>query len=247
MANKKRLEKKQAIALKWLHSLRVMIALLQKHRGQSTAFLTGDQSAQASIDNLQVKINGSCNDINGLEEAEDSPQWREILSRWNQVRTQYRQSSVQENIFEQSVLVKQLIHLLEDYTEDNGLLRVSGLEEFAKGATLRKLLSVIEYMGQARAYGMIIIVSQKCDSVERIKIHYLHDKIESIYSDLTQQLPIISQSRDKVTKYVNCLGGEILNVPPTLSKAEYFEMGTQAIEALYTHFDEIITVFNDNK
>ena len=238
---KQLIKQKQITGIHSLKLLRVLLAGIQKHRGQTMAYIKGEKDALPIIEGLQRRVNL---DIQAVEQAgawfKSNEQWLSLTQHWYRLEENYSQLTVEDNLEQHGKLIKNILYLIEEMAEEHFLLRVEQFKRYGCDSLWKDLLTTAEYMGQARALGVGIVASGECSSVERIRIHYLHDKIKASIARLADKMPTVWQANPTVTRLIQCLAEDLTNNPKALSSTEYFELATKAIDSLYEQFDKAL-------
>ena len=237
---KEKLVEKQSIGLEWLKALRLILANVQKHRGQSTAFLRGDPEAKDIAKIIQIEIDFQIEKTKKISGANDNERWILINEHWRRLEKNYASLSVANNLEQHGKLIKSILFLVEDLAEENQLLRLEAFGSCGRDAVWKDLLSTAEYMGQARACGVGVIASGECGSVERIRINYLHEKIKSTTNNLFVDIPQLEASKKPIDRFVSFLETDVFQTPPVVTPKIYFDIATRAIDSLYDQFDAIV-------
>ena len=97
------------------------------------------------------------------------------------------------------------------------------------------LLSVAEYLGQARALGMGVSVRGECSAVMRIQLNFLHVKISSC---IDGQWPV--KLRRDIEALLNVIHASFILGGKSITPTDYFSLATCCIDQLLMQFDQEI-------
>lgn len=103
-----------------------------------------------------------------------------------------------------------------------------------------KLLNVIEYLGQTRAIGTNVTSSGKCESVTKIRLSYLSQKLNESVCNLENQDIKFKHHSGLIPPILQCVQERLLPAQNLMSTQEWFSLCTGSIDTLYQHFDETI-------
>ena len=222
-----------------LKSLRIFLSDLQKHRGLTTGVIQGDLSKLAAVGNLEAKISKEIKTVTAIDAwIQESPEWLDIREHWSRVVSGYSELTVERNLQQHGSLIRNVLYLIAEMAEEHELLRVASLNASGYDFLWKGLLNAAEYMGQARALGMSITTSNQCGSVDRIRLHYLSEKIADAAQDLSRVLKVQGSRNRDVNRLLDCMERQLDVSPITLSPSEYFDLATSAIDSVYAVFDE---------
>lgn len=233
---------KQAVGLQWLHSMRLLLANIQKHRGLSTGYLKGDHGLQDKIDVLQTTITQNFQEIESVDTwLSDNESWQSIREHWQRLQLRYTELEVENNLTQHGKIIRNTLYLIEEMAEAHCLLRISNIDLYGYDFIWKDLLQAVEYMGQARALGTGVAASGSCDSVERIRLNYLKEKINAATASLWKKMPYCPDSKRTVEFLLLSLDTDILQHRTTIAANDYFDLATQAIESLYGEYDKTVS------
>lgn len=233
----------QQRGLRSLEALRTLLDLLQQHRGLSTGYLNGSRTLLSQVNQLQARIaetRGRIITVHGRIEGDE--RWLALSEHWSKLSTTFKTLSTADNLRQHNQLIQNLLYLIDDIAQETDLL----LLKTAGGQPLmlawRELLVAAECVGQARAVGTGALAAGQCDTVTRIRLNYLYQKIEHTCSLAWTALPPSDQQKARVEDLLNCVQEEILtHSRPTLEVSAYFQTASDAVASLYEQFDALVT------
>lgn len=235
--------------------LRKLVQDIQLHRGMASIVLNGDVSFTPR---LKVKQSEITHELRGLTdrltENHDlvvGEPWSVIQSGWAQLQSQVFQMSVPESFEAHSALVLRVVHLMADVAErshsDLGTPVARPLSEML----WRRLPELAEDLGKARAIGSGIAAARKVAGVDRIRLHFLVNRIRAgleimhraVEQDQAKQLGVeahqlIHRVDAAVQRLLEMIEHDLIAVSkPELAAATYFGAATDALEVVYRLFD----------
>lgn len=225
-----------------LKLLRLLLADFQRHRGLSTALLSGDTSLEADLRNTQQRLETSIQQVVTLNTSHDT-QWQNLISQWQHIR-QSRSTTVAINLSNHHQLILHTTYLIEDIADELDL-RDNTLKLDYLHCIWQEVVQTAEWAGQARALGTSI-AAEKCSSAaQRVRLRFLHSRIKQLslkaFTVLEEHQADhlnLQQSRQTVNALLLCLEEELLNCEhPQIEAKRYFEQATMAINDLLGMID----------
>jgi len=228
---KKREEKLFRTGISYLKNLRTLLTHIQQHRGLTNGFLSGNLSAEAEIQHLETLIKKEIGDVRAIDDwINQNSKWESILDHWARLNANFKITDAESNLKQHNLLIANLLYLIDDlaYAHHLGKLGLVG----ATDTDWRNLLSIAEFVGQARALGMGAVSKGYCSSVLRIQLNHLRVKIEA---SIGQSWPEAAQ-RD-FHHLLKVIAQEVILDQPSISPADYFRLATVCIEHVLREFD----------
>ncbi|MDX1490824.1 MAG: nitrate- and nitrite sensing domain-containing protein [Pseudohongiellaceae bacterium] len=235
----------QTLGLSWLHSLRIMLAKVQQHRGLSGAYLTGKEEVLPQLRVLQSAINAEVADIpHAGQWMRDNERWVAICEHWSRLEKNFENNTAANNFTQHNRLIENLLCMIDDMAQAHELLALKSKDGRPLYVAWRDLLLASECVGQARALGTTIISVGVCDTVSKIRLKYLVQKIESSTATAWAQIPATAENVDKLQTLLRCIDKELMSTTQVnIGVTEYFAMATDAIDSLFNQYDAIISEF----
>lgn len=229
---------RQSLGLQWLKDLREFLAKIQKHRGLSAGFLNGEQSLMNEIQILQRSI---AQDVVKIEAKgqwmKGSERWRNITDHWGRLSIKFSSYEPSHNLSQHHQMIQNTLYLIEDMADEHSLIRLQGEGKKNVEFLWRDLLQTIEYMGQARAIGTGVAAAGICGSVDRIKLNYLHKKIENGAALISEELLHDADVNAHVFVLLDYIDTKILSAKCDVSPSDYFSTATKSLDYLYEQYD----------
>lgn len=229
--------------------LKSLITLLQKHRGMCASYLQGDQKSLEVIKSLLIKITPMVEQLNTASMLNQHQRWLGFIDHWHRLKDHAIKLSVGESFEQHTNLVANLLYLLEDVAEQQGLDK-STFEHIPHISMLwRELPFTAEYIGQSRALGMAVTTAGLATQVDKVKLGYLETKISQLAKDVFQQIQesgavkseqqqFIKLASEACRKFTLIIQTELLcatdvTIPPN----DYFAAATQSMDAIHRLLD----------
>ncbi len=233
---------RQAQGLRWLATLRALLSHIQKHRGLCSGYLNGEPRLLAEIETQQRQVSRDLNDIASVDiDIEDNPRWQGITQHWARLAGNFQTLSVENCLKQHNQLIKNILYLIDDLAQASDLLLLKNKSQKPLHVYWRELLAAAEYIGQARAIGTGVSAAAYCDSVSRIRLSYLCQKIEENTERLAKEIgPVRSQTGTAVKKLITCINEQLLQEKPNIDAGAYFAIATEAIDSLLEQFDRLV-------
>ncbi|BDX06216.1 nitrate- and nitrite sensing domain-containing protein [Planctobacterium marinum] len=220
-----------------LRAWRHLMWLFQQHRGKSTAFLNGDETTQKDLLGLEAKITEG---INSLKHAPSKNRnWQATIQLWQELSKHWQQKSVEDNFKLHNTLIKQLIFAIEDEISWMASFRSASKSSDFEQTTI-SLLNTIEFVGQTRAIGTSVTASRKCESITKIRLCYLSQKLQQTAESLQEKDVQSRQKKALITAIIQQVQERLLPAQNLMTTKAWFDLCTDSIDGLYTHFDKSI-------
>lgn len=219
--------------LKWLKNLRLLLSLIQQHRGLTMGHINGDDSLTNRITTIKQNINRKISQINAHQSWISHNQiWPGITDHWSRLANNYLTYDSQYNYTQHCNMVTNLLHLIEECAENHHLQELRCDEKQPANILWDKLLVNVENIGQARAVGTSIAAAKTSTSVERIKMNYLQNCIKKslLESEQTFDVSLINQ-------LIRSINQEVIIEKPSIEAEVFFDLATDGIDILLAQFD----------
>jgi hypothetical protein len=242
---KKSNKNRQLQGLLCLKSFRVLLALIQQHRGLTMGYLNGDKSLSIRISELKGQVNQQLLQIKKEQLVlENNLIWAGINDHWLRLSGNFSQYESDHNFRQHCNLIMNLQHLIEDSAEHHHLQELVCSNKQNANFLWTQLLNTAEHVGQARAVGTSIAAAKKSTSIQRIKLNYLQNFIneflanENLQNDSSAPRALLTAIKD-----------QILIDKPNIAAEEFFNIATSALDVIFGQFDyylkDLLTNLND--
>lgn len=233
-----RRKKKQAARLfsqgiEYIKLLRGLLTSIQQHRGLTTGYINGKINVKPDIDVLDVRIKRLFLDVERAGSwMLDNVKWSSLVDHWTRLASSYLQGDADQNFKQHNILIANLLYLIDDVADAHHLSKLSG---DAMDTDWRYLLSIAEYIGQARALGTGVAAKGDCSSVLRIQLNHLRNKIASSVDSSWPE-----KSRVDIHYLLNCIESQLIVDKPSIDARDYFNLASRCIEHVLEQFDRQI-------
>ena len=245
--NKKRLEK-QKFGLEKVTKLKALIVHTQQHRGMSSAYLNGDQSAKPKLIAMENAIRGIINILDDTDIEKLNSRWVSFTDHWSRLIVSTHKSPLY-SFKQHTVIIANLLYLLEDEAERSHLDSVYVPALPTIGLVWRELLSTAENVGQARAIGTGVATAKLCNNVDKIRLSFLVEQIEQTSQIILNQIQCLPDHSSEHNQLVNAAVEKTSNLIDVIKNelvyadeiqvvhTDYFNLASDTIKALNAIFD----------
>lgn len=242
------------LCIRQLVALRALLAGFQRHRGLSNGLYAGDRSLRADVAATRKQVERHIHETGTL--MPETAAWRPIVGQWQALtRDEAVDAAVDaaQNLNRHHRLIRHTLFLMEDIATRVDLQQ--GRAELAYlNCIWREVLQTAEWVGQARALGTGVAAARGSTAGQRVRLRFLHEKIERLSGHAFQVLESATVGQDgtvdfpraqcevTVRAFLRCveqdlLAGEQIRIEP---KA-FFAQATQAVDELLSLVDVALT------
>lgn len=239
-----------AHTLRQLRVLRQLIAALQRHRGLSNGVLNGDDRLRAELTETRATVDRHIQQRT-MRHTTQRETWDALLDHWGRLR-QSEQLTVENNLTQHSLLIRNCLYLLEDIAVSADLAKEYPHLHYVE-ALWRDLVPAAEWTGQARALGTGL-AAQGCSSAEqRVRLRFLYQKMEqstrSTFELLREHslcfpdmaLAGVNDCAAAVKSLLECIERDLLQCStPSIAAPVFFAQATQTIDQLFGLVDDAL-------
>lgn len=219
--------------IEYIKLLRGLLTFVQQHRGLTTGFINGNRAVKSDVETLAIKIKRTMDDVETTGSwMRDNIKWSSLADHWARLRMIYLQGDADKNFKQHNILIANLLYLIDDVADVHHLSKITG---DAMDTDWRYLLSIAEYIGQARALGTGVAAKGECSSVLRIQLNHLRNKISS---SVDSSWP--DKSRTEIQQLLRCIETQLVIDRPSIQAGDYFTLATRCIEHVLDQFDRQI-------
>lgn len=222
-----------AQGIEYIKQLRSLLAYVQQHRGLTSGFINGNRGVKPDIDTLALKIKRTVVDVEYSGSwIRDNVKWASLVDHWTRVGTIFLQGDADKNFKQHNILIANILYLIDDVADIHHLAKITG---DTMDTDWRYLLSIAEYIGQARALGTGVAAKGECSSVLRVQLNHLRNKIAS---SIDSSWP--DTSRTEIQQLLRCIETQLVIDHPSIQAGDYFTLATRCIEHVLDQFDRQI-------
>lgn len=236
---------KQAQGILWLQALRTLLTHIQRHRGLSSGYLSGDLSLKPGMESVQDQVSRDFVLISGIGDwIADQPEWQEITKHWARLAGQLTRLRVERSIDQHTRLIKNILVLVDEIAVRHYL----GSQPSFRASLWRDLLGLAELIGQLRAAGTVIC-AQRDENSERVDA-----SIKSVQRLSQEVLNFLEEPRcrhglppallQEILDFLAYMDAAVLNIESDVSATSFYARATDTIDALYTQFDHALHALN---
>lgn len=241
MVSKKNRKARQKRGLQWLSSFRELLSHIQKHRGLTSGFLNGGMALKLDIELMQSEVSLDLKSIARIDSGiENNSRWCGLTQHWARLAGNYQTHSVSHNLSQHNMLIKNVLYLIDDLAQECDLLLLKSRDAKPLHLYWRELLSAAEYIGQVRAIGVGVSTAKHCDSISRIRLNYLSEKIEGNTQRLWRELGDDPKQAICVEQLLECIEKQLVLEKPNVAPSDFFDLATAAIDSLLDQFDRLV-------
>lgn len=240
-ASKKNRRARQAKGLQWLSSFRELLSHIQKHRGLTSGYLNGGASLKLDVELMQSEVSLDLKSITRIDDSiESNSRWCGLTQHWARLAGNYETHTISHNLSQHNMLIKNVLYLIDDLAQECDLLLLKSRDQKPLHLYWRELLSAAEYIGQVRAIGVGVSTAEHCDSISRIRLNYLSEKIEGNTRRLWKELGDDPKQAVCIEQLLECIAQQLVLEKPSVAPSEFFELATAAIDSLLDQFDRLV-------
>lgn len=225
-----------------------LIHALQQHRGMSVAWLSGDRGFESLLRAKRRDVGQLLQTLEPVAQKEEgydadacisraelsllASQWMDLCDT---IENAAQRPDPEDSITRRSLLVARALGWLESL----GLRRVGPVLGDDQAGLLSTWVSTLpalgEHLGQARAIGSGAAARGRCTPAERLRLHFLASRAESLMHQAvvdTPRLPAALPAIERVVRLLGVLRSDLLEGQPPGAE-RYFAEATAAIDAVY--------------
>lgn len=241
---KKKLRALQLSGVDQVEKIKLLISLLQSHRGLSAAKCQQDSSVDKQLTALKNKIQQQSIHLGHV--IPNQERWLAFTDHWQRLGTDQGAKLAENNFKQHTHMIANVIYLLEDVAQYHAL-NINELPNFRHVSLLwGELVNVIECVGQSRAVGTGAVTAGRCNSVELIRLKFLIKHINELSFTVLKELKqvvgvpksLISDSYDSIEQLTTTISTKIIDCDTIdITRVEYFDLATKVMEVLDQVFD----------
>jgi hypothetical protein len=232
------LHQQQIIGIELLKKLRLIMADMQRHRGLTSAYLNGSQQVRADIAQLKVNVDRNMTQlVKDCSWFSSNERWKNIDQHWHRLSQGFHNHTVDNNLQQHNLLIKNVIFLIDDMAQSHFLVDVITKQNFPLYILWREILPACEYIGQARALSAATLSLGYCDSVVKIRLRFLIQKIESSSSNVWHRVSVNQHQKNKIKKLLACIDDDVIAMSGNMAVLAFFQIATDALDSMYEQYD----------
>jgi len=250
---------KQIIGLHYIDPVKNFLQDVQEHRALTTAYLNGEKQLKNEIIEKNKKIQKDIDSVKKVQKEKKSilnidKKWTQISNEWQYLENNSLNLTSEENFKKHTNLINEILNLIEDIGDLSGLILDSQLNTFYMARSIsRNIPELVEYVGEARSFGIGIVTRKKITERERTDLIIQATLIKDNLRRINQNFLIIF-STDKIIKekverflddittstnyFLNMINKELINTDKiTISRKDFYMTGAAAINSTYRLYE----------
>ena len=229
--DRKREEKLFRTGIIYLKNFRSLLTHIQQHRGLTNSYICGYKNYEFDIKQLEELVRNEIKNIESIDEwIKNNSKWQSIIDHWSRLNLNYKNSGAEYNLKQHNILIASILYLIDDLAYSHQLGKL-GLVD-ATDTDWRYLLSIAEYIGQARALGMGAVSRGECSSIMRTQLNHLCLKIEA---NINRSWP--EKTLRDFRALLTTIEEKVITEKPGITPTDYFKLATGCIEDVLLEFD----------
>lgn len=229
--------------------IKMLISLVQSHRGLSSAWLNGDKSKVGPLHDLEQKISVEVDYLESQSVIQETSRWFGFTDHWGRLNQQDKNNEPEYSFKQHTILVANLLYLLEDEAERSHLNAICLPDLPSIGFVWRELVVTTETIGQSRAIGTGVATTKTCSSVHKIRLSFLQQNIQKTMNETLSKLSslerfakthseLLNVAKSKMEFFSKTIEHELIGSNAiTINQDEYFALASDSIKALDNIFD----------
>ena len=245
-------------------SLRPVLDEMQKHRAASTNVLSGKNDLRQRMELARAAIDGHFKQALVVAEGHGakyaaSQKLTEIRTQWEQLKTSFSSSSPEQNFKRHTEMIRAVLTLMQQVGLEAKLVLDTEIGTYSLMQTAVKIEPALsEDLGQTRGYGAALLAraSLKREDVARLIEMYGSLRARDVwlreYADRGMSAdpairptlePLLRESSARSEQFITTIGDVFVRESSTLKPADYFELGTAAIDGNLKLYVQVTEAF----
>lgn len=253
--------KQERLGIEYIVQLRQALQSLQQHRGLSAAFLGGDVSFRARIEEKQKGIDAQFVSLRALDQRlghrlKTGDKLAALDRQWDAIKREVYGLTQQQSFERHSAIIADLQDLITHIADTSNLVTDPDLDSYyMMDLIVNRLPRLSESMGQSRAIGTGVAARGEFTSQLRVQLAIQLDRIRESEKALQLNLATImrvnpgldvsmlrqvgDEAARAVASYVSLINGMLDADEVTITAAQIFEQSTRGIDAVFGLFDTL--------
>ncbi|GFN34032.1 methyl-accepting chemotaxis protein [Paenibacillus xylaniclasticus] len=245
--------------LKTLRPVEQLILVVQKHRGRANAYLNGDTSVKAELQQLQNEWQPYLEEINKQvltygKQSKIAMTWNSIQTGLTTLQEKSEYYSANYSFDMHTSLIEDLLNLTITISDESGLtLDQESHTYYLMDMIVQRLPQMTEIVAKTRGQATGTLLRGKLDPAELQSYMLDYDRIQNAnaslqkdwtsalgYNDKVAELEeVFNAANAAVLDYSTLFKTEILSEKLAIKSDEYFTHGTEAIGSMANLYDEV--------
>lgn len=237
---------------------------IAQHRGMTNALLNGDESFR---EKLLAKQQAIASDIEAIDAVDHrygelldaSTEWQGIKSKWQNFKGKVLDKEPAESFSQHTEIIREILALITHVGDTSNLILDPDLDSYyLMDVIVVRLPSLLEDLGVLRGKGAGNAARQSISALERTKLLTLLARSQPAVEGSRRSMEVafkynavlqpqlvgsIERFHAAATKFLDRVDKQIISTDIiNVSAADYFDEGTQAIDAGFALYDAISPV-----
>ncbi|WP_164779686.1 methyl-accepting chemotaxis protein [Paenibacillus kobensis] len=241
----------------FLKPVEQLLIVVQKHRGLANAYLNGDTSVKADLEQLEKDWQHYIEEINKKntlygESFGTKSEWSGIATRLAMLQEEYTNLSAPVSFTKHTTLISDLLNFNVTVSDSSGLtLDPEKHTYYLMDMLVQRLPLLTEMVGKTRGEATGTLLRGKLETTEKQQYMLDYDRIQNAITGLQKDWTSAAGYNDEVTElkkvytdaaaavqqYGSLLSTEILSGKLSIDSNEYFDRGTEAISSITALYD----------
>jgi methyl-accepting chemotaxis protein len=244
----------------YVRSLKPLLEKVAQHRGQVNAYLTGDRAMENSFPQTRQAIDAAFDALVSADRSlgatlKTGSKVESLRGKWESIQANALKWDAPTAFQEHTALIQATLNLIAHVAETSELILDPALDSYyLMDAMTTRLPSAIEALGQTRGFGAGAISRNNWDAETLIRLHTLRNTFadaEKAWSTglrasfranaaIEKDLGALNQAASaSVAGFLQTIARLLLDRQSIqISPDEFFQQGTQAIDASWALFDQ---------
>lgn len=236
---KEQRKRMQLLGLQWLQALRFLLMRVQKHRGLSTYYLSGNWDVESELIELKEQISQDIKAIAQLGEWITAHEdWQGITRHWARLGGTSESLGFPKSFSQHCKLIANILELLDTVAEQHQINNLTINRQ--SYALWHEFLWIGELIGQCRALGVRILgLRSQNQQLEKHK-RQVEKALREIALLLDHPFPkqrVSTQEIASIHSFIEFVDHNLIQNSGIISTNEYFHQATQTIAVIYECFD----------
>lgn len=250
----KRQKKAFKTTLTLVFIIKKIIGLSQKHRGLTATFLQGNKAVSSDLHAIRNSIKELIKSGSHIALSTHEARWEAYLDHWQRLETTSMRLTPAESFKQHTSLIETLLYLLQDVAEH---IEFGDTDHYFNEAHFlwREFPQLVEYIGQARAVGVATATKGESTQIDKVKLGYLCEKINSMSDTVFHKL--ISMTQVNESANLNLAKGACFNLVALITEQlitpnnvhmpsqEYFVKASETMDLCNNLLDSELTAIVD--
>ena len=256
-----RFMEQERLGVEYIAQLRKPIADIQQHRGMSAAFLNGDASFRARMEQRQTAVDSQFTHLRSVDQRlggalKTGDKLATLEREWTTLKREVTGYTAPQSFERHTALIEGLRDFITYVADTSNLILDPELDSYyLMDLMVARLPALTEGMGQSRAIGSGVAARHAFTPQSWAQLAIRIDRIREAEKALNYNMatamrenPALTgklqqagtQASSTVASYTNLISGMLEHDQVSVSAAEIFDQSTRAIDAVFGLFDLIV-------